>query len=212
MTKQPVLIIASVIILILAVIIFSKDTFTKTQLPEDIVSIPTVTNEDEIVTIEEDSNISPENDVLDFVAPLPESLKGVEMTTYKSEFGFEITYPKSWTRDEINFSQRGTDEYVRYLFDIDTDEDSDPFITISISKTDLNEVIKEFPRDIFIEINGNKGVHTDFENGLNSYSFIEGDKYYSINVYSNTIFNKPTYAGLHEDEMNWIISTFKIIE
>ncbi len=205
MIKKIIFTVATIVILVMS-IYFARNT-TQEQVAENAMATSTIitnatsSNEAEVVVGEEEY-------IESLVSVLPESFKGVEMTTHKSEYGFEITYPKSWTRDERDFSKGGTDEIVRYI--LNPAGDTDPIIIISIYNTDNKEVVKEFPHDIFIEVNGNKGINTVFDNGLISYSFIEDSKLYEVKVYHRTL-NKLTYAGLHEDEMRWIVSTFKIV-
>ncbi|MEY3784180.1 MAG: hypothetical protein RLZZ230_502 [Candidatus Parcubacteria bacterium] len=151
--------------------------------------------------------------VVPFIVPLPESFKGVEMVTEKNEY-FEITLPKKWVLQERVPPAKRADEYMRYF--ISPNEQTNAIaITVGateglpIAEIDKNYIVEGY-NETLISVNGEFGVYTKGGEGVDSYDFVQDGKYYIMRVYLSEAPSKLAYAGLHEDEIRWIVSTFKI--
>jgi len=208
--------LALIIIISLVVI----GVVTLREKPVQPVTLPPVVTEPAVI-LPGETPIKEVNDdtvpIVQIDTTLPASLKDVEMVTQKNEY-FEITFPKDMDYKEILPPAKRTDEYMGYGISpklSSVAEMNGPTIGITVLKTDE----KEFDEANFDEgqewiiVNGRKGIYWDGSGngGGDGYSFIKDGKYYTIDVhYNNEVHDK--YTGMTEDEIRWIISTFKIVE
>ncbi len=166
-----------------------------------------------------------EEEVIDLIVEKPASFNGVEMVTYQSEYGFEITYPKEWQKNEFSrvpespneredFSYSFTpDFYVpeseRHLYgDFDTEQKRlNPAFWISVGDYYYKDTFSLHPEEgeEWYLINGHKSIYFTF-GGVHSYSFFENEKYYQIRINSRAI----SLSRSTDEEALWILSTFKI--
>lgn len=140
----------------------------------------------------------------------PVSFEGVEMTTYKSSSGYEITYPKGWISV---LAPKGTNPYLENyaIYPKDIPYGPAPIIDISINKKTLNQIFS----DLGIEqttlqkvlVNNITGYKYQAKNHPSVSYFFEINDY----TYRIVYWYSPEY-GVSEKEALFVLSTFKITE
>jgi hypothetical protein len=145
-------------------------------------------------------------------AEMPESFKGVEMTTYRSEkAGYEITYPKSWKvipTPEEALDEGRIENYAIYPEIIPYGPD--PIINIYADQETLEQVLSRRGEDtsdlIKIVLNGIIGYKEPLDTRGMLYFFEKaGILYYLVFI------NYPDY-NVSDAEAQWVLSTFKILQ
>ncbi|MEK7094022.1 MAG: hypothetical protein AAB903_01630 [Patescibacteria group bacterium] len=153
------------------------------------------------------------------ISEIPQSLKGVEMTTYKSSYGYEITYPKRWVIKDITnvFYKRTLSTYMVMPEKINDPIVQDQVLTISVESKTLksfrDEVsegkdirIKSLNDLIPVAINGFNGFQKPFENQESFYYLESNKKLYSLH------FHFDPSLRISKEEALWVLSTFKIVD
>lgn len=187
--KKVVLIVAVIIVVGGAVVWFS----TKNRSPND-----------------ENANTQQNNAQITIISSeKPVSLVNVEMTTYKSPNGYEITYPKQW---HSILAPQGTNPYVEdySIYPKEIEYGPAPLIKIMVSNKSLQETFVELnltPESLQkISINGKEGYkNPETTNKPNIDYFFESDG----RVYRMTYWYAPEY-GVSQEEALWVLSTFKV--
>ncbi len=149
-----------------------------------------------------------EEEVINLVAEKPASFDGVEMVTYKSEYGFEITYPKEWAGRLIpSGTSPAVTEY--YIYPEEIPYGPSPLFQISLYEQSLEEfMLEQYDKNLEkISINDLVGYKQDL-NFDSSYSY-----FFSKNgILYRLILSYADEYNVTEVEALWILSTFKITE
>jgi len=156
--------------------------------------------------------------------PKPASFDGVEMVTYKSPYGYEITYPSAWTLKDV------TDVFYKKVLNAITIEpievvpfpysDIDHLMLISTEEGSLSELKEQINsgdqlvRDIKniseleqVNLNGLSGLRKLLRDPSAAYYFFEKNgKLYTIDFFYDASLK------ISEQEALWVLSTFKITE
>lgn len=151
----------------------------------------------------------------------PASFEGVEMVTYKSPYGYEITYPSAWILKDV------TDVfYKKVLNGIDIEpievvpySDIDYLILISVENGSLSELkeqinsgdqlvrnIKNMSELEQVSLNGLLGLRKLLRDPSAYYFFEKNGKLYTINFFYDVSLK------ISKQEALWVLSTFKITE
>jgi len=202
MDKKTKSIIAIVLGVILGVVVWNflrEDKSTQLPIPNEISRTETG-----IISIEK-----------------PASFEGVEMVTYESPYGYEITYPNTWNlKDKTNVF------YKKVLSAVDIEpmevapyRDIDYLMLISVEEgflDDLEEQInsgEQAVRNIRnmselepVILNGSMGLRKILRSPSAYYFFEKNGRLYGINF-----FYDPSLK-ISEQEALWVLSTFKITE
>lgn len=143
-------------------------------------------------------------------AEKPASFEGVEMLTYKSPAGYEITYPVNWVGKEVPAPAQSDDTFIRYTISpAEPSVDFSSMIVIRVRKTD-KDIFQPDPTvgEKWVTINGRKGIFSPGPSGTETYYFVRNNMYYSILINEALIFK----TGLNKQEALWVLSTFKVVE
>ncbi len=150
----------------------------------------------------------------------PDSFDGIEIVTYKSPYGYEISYPENWAVSDVTDVYYKKDILNAYMFK--SQEIADPYVqdqilTIVVEKNTLEGFKKDvdLKKDIRIKdssdllpvtINNSNGLYRPFENQESFYYFERNGKLYSLHFHYDPVLN------ITEQEALWVLSTFKILE
>lgn len=143
----------------------------------------------------------------------PESFKSVEMTTYRSEFGYEIAFPKMWKQKDY------TSAYYQPAFevvsiipkDIDDPYFHDALVTIIVQARTLEDF--QITKDVVV------GDWSQFEptvlNGIPAFKkkLREPGAYYIFEhngMLFGVDFQYDPLMDISEEEALWVLSTFRI--
>lgn len=142
------------------------------------------------------------------------------ITTYRSPYGYEISYPEGWIGDDITSVYYKKDALNVYM--IKPQEVADPYVqdhimTISVEEKTLENFKKEVDlgHDIRIEnfdelmpvsLNGLDGLYKPFENQESFYFFEKDGRLYSLHLHYDEAIN------INKQESLSVLSTFKILE
>lgn len=140
----------------------------------------------------------------------PASLDSVEMSTYRSLMGYEITYPKAWISV---LAPKGTspnlEAYAIYPKEIYYGPS--PIINILVSKKSLHDLLLEMNTSTEnlekISINGFDGYRGLKTGHPSTDYFFEANGF----TYRATYWYSPEY-DISQEEALWVLSTFKITE
>lgn len=188
----------------------SNDSTTTASVSDNTPDSPPVTSS---------PATSPSIPVVEITAELPESFNGVAMTTYKSPFGFEITFPKGWMSEERTidqFAYRVDGEIAQFLvsptMNVTTREGVDygPALSMMIITENLSNKYRMsgYPPSGHVKINNLTWLYWTGEEGVTVYSLLANGKGYSIQINDRGLYD----LGTSMDEMLWILSTFKVLK
>ncbi len=148
----------------------------------------------------------------------PASFDGVEMVTYKSPYGYEITYPKKWITILAPKETHPNllEDYALYPKDIQYGPS--PIFTIIVLKSSIKEYFKNqasIEKLTRISLNGSHGYrHKSASSGL--YDPLHEVTFYVFPIKENLTrieyWPNREYYPVTEEEALWILSTFRIVE
>lgn len=229
---KKITIITIIIIIIIAVFFYLNQTPPNHNLKTDNEIIP-ISEETKHPNPEQEEqlNLEQEEPIYELKVEKPASFAGVEMVTHKSEYGFEITYPKEWQKNESSGTRQidGEKQFYYYSFTPSFSEESKRRYGVNIEEMynpafsiTVRENHDDTP-DLYLDpeyveewwlINGRKSVYYSF-GGVDSYRFFENGKDYSVEIIRRAIRlsratdEEASWAG---EEALWILSTFKITD
>lgn len=156
-------------------------------------------------------------------AEKPDSLSGVELTTHRSQYGYEVTHPSTWKVEEYGARLEVGVLNTWTLSPIEPPEHLNPLMVIVVYDvaTDIYEGMytgtgsgrillnpDATPGQTRVEWNGVRGTYKEGFGGVSAYDFLKDGRRYSIMLNDTLLFK----AGLSEAELEWVLSTFKIVQ
>ncbi len=157
----------------------------------------------------------------------PASFDGVEMVTYKSPYGYEITYPKAWVGVETKGERKIPidDTLITFLsgYSIDPPLSQEQMKSLGPRMTSMLEIVVSSGEDLESVnkkiVAGKYGLKQTTDVILNGVHGIRAEEQYRANIYleKGGMLYKITYfdsesLGVTKQEALWILSTFKIVE
>ncbi len=229
MTQKNTIALVATLILISGVIFYNtqKSTLPITSEPqtEQIPETPEIT---EVTEVASDINTDIDN------IEMPASFKDVEMTTHKSEYGFEVTYPKGWIFKDAteSFYRKVSSHIFIRTFESSPYDNIWEVISVTVEdsgKDSLEQGLQEYINKGYdpsslkslseleeVNLNGNTGFKKvrrqikeslieDFEGNAPYYFFLKNGKLYTIR------YTYQPEQKITEEEALWVLSTFKIV-
>jgi len=194
----------------LAFFLFNNRTPVSTEELDKDVSFPATDPTDE-TSLETE----PE-EIFELKVEKPASFAGVEMVTYQSEYGFEITYPKEWQKNYFNLSaDNNNSKFNTYVLKTNTDNvnQKKAYMTIDTDYYE-KEIIDSMNVSISdkmaekILVNKINGFYIYEINNIEAYIFYNVNKIYTIKLINYTY----SLSDSEKEELLWVLSTFKITD
>lgn len=221
MNKRNYILATALIILgVLSVVLLIQKRIIEPTSPTSSMLTPTST----APTNTGSENVIQEPSTGSLGAEKPESLTGVEVTTYRSQYGYDITYPLTWKAQSHDASLEDGVLDTWTLTPVEPPEYLNPLVVIVVYDvaTDIYEgmyagtgtnrtLLEPYPSQgrFWIDVKDIGRVYTtDSNEGVSVCNFLKEGRRYHITL-NDTFLAK---AGLSETELQWVLSTFKLTQ